>query len=314
MKIIRIDDLNNFNNNDDIINNTIITIGVFDGIHLAHKALIDTMIKYKQNHNVYIGVMTFDPHPDFVLSKRDNDGYITPINQKIQMFEDLGIDYLFLINFNKSIASLDYESFYDKFLKDFKFFVVGSDFRFGYKALGDAKYLKEKKNESIILDEIKKDDEKISSSLIRELLNKGEIKKVNNILGHPYELFGKVVKGAHIGTSLGFPTANIDLSDDYMSIKSGVYLSKVCIKDDKHEYFGMCNIGNNPTLNYVIRKRLEVHIIDYNYQLYDKEISVKLIDYLREEKKFDNKEELINQIKKDRDNAIEILNVNRGEE
>lgn len=285
--------------------NTIITIGAFDGIHLAHKAIIDRMKEYKNiNSDTQIAIMTFDPHPDYILKKRDVSGYITPTTIKALMFEKMGIDYLYLIDFNEIIANMNYLDFYDKFLSPFKFFVIGYDFKFGKNAQGDALFLKEKKKDTIIIDKITIDNEKISSSLIRELLNKGEIKKVNEILGHPYELFGKVQKGSQIGSTLGFPTANIDLYDDYMNIKSGVYKTFVNICGDDKTYIGICNIGHNPTLNYVKKKRLEVHLIDYDGILYDKDITIKLIDYLREEIKFNSKEELINQLKIDRKRAL----------
>lgn len=288
-----------------IFKNTILTIGAFDGVHLAHKSIIDIMNQEKIKNNMKSAVMTFDPHPDFILNKRCDAGYITPISKKIELFKELKVDYLIIINFNLKTANMSYIDFYNKFLSNFAYYVIGYDFSFGYKALGKASFLKEKKKDTIIVSEIDYSNEKLSSSLVRDLLSKGNVKEVIRVLGRPYEIDGTVTTGAHIGSSLGFPTANIDLDNSYMDILDGVYFVRAYYKDNK--YYGICNIGHNPSINYVKNKRLEVNLFDFNLNIYGELLKIEFLDYIRSEIKFENKEDLIKQISKDKEKVMKLI-------
>jgi len=282
----------------------IITIGAFDGIHLAHQTIIQKCNEIRDNNPEvqFSAVMTFDPHPDYVLKKRVNEGYITPIEERIEIFSKLGLDYLILIHFTETIATLDRKIFFDQFLKDFYGFVIGYDFRFGNKALGDPEYLLSLNANTVIIPEINYHNEKLSSTIVRSLLEQGNVQEVSKILGKPYEIKGIVTTGAHIGTTLGFPTANILLKDEYMNLHNGVYYVKVQYKNKLYQ--GIGNIGHNPTLNYVQNKRLEVHLFDFNLNIYGEQLTVQFIDYLRDEIKFKNKEDLVHQIKQDKEKVL----------
>lgn len=300
MEIIELQSSKILNNID--FSNLVITIGQFDGIHLAHKVLIDKSIEIAKKENKKSGVMTFDPHPDYVLGKREKIGYITPLDEKISIFKNMGVDYLLIINFDIEISRLSYIEFYNIYLKDFYAIVAGFDFKFGYKGLGDSNYLKQMNKNCVIIDEIDIDDKKIASSLIRDYLIDGNVKDIKKILGQNYRIKGNVVTGDGIGRSLGFPTANIAINENYVWVKNGVYAVNVNV-DDKC-YLGIANIGQNPTINYQKERRLEVYIIDFNLNIYGKEIEIEFLDYIRSEVKFDSKEDLINQLKKDKKNII----------
>ena len=301
MEIIDIDNSSDYS----IFKNTILTIGAFDGVHLAHKTIIDIMNQEKIKHNMKSAVMTFDPHPDFVLNKRSDNGYITPINKKIELFKEFNVDYLIIIQNKKKTANMNYIDFYNKFLSNFAYFVIGYDFCFGYKAEGKASFLKEKKKNTIIVSEIDYENDKLSSSKVRELLKNVNVKEVIRVLGRPYEITGTVTTGAHIGSSLGFPTANIDLDNSYMDILDGVYFVRANYKNNS--YYGICNIGHNPSINYVKNKRLEVNLFDFNINIYGELLEIEFLDYIRSEIKFDNKEDLIKQINCDKNRAIELI-------
>ena len=257
------------------------TIGNFDGVHLAHKKLIE---KTKISGYRTL-VITFENinKENFSLTNR---------KQKISYLEELEIDYLIIIPF-AAIKNV----FYNEFIKALKkmkvkYITCGTNFRFGFKREGDIIDLKNNFKVTVFED-ILINDEKVSTSLIKEYLIDGKIDKANELLEKPYKIIGEVTQGNKIGRQLGFPTANIDYGS-YLLPKNGVYLSLV--KYNNQEYIAMTNIGFNPTLNEQKKKRLEAHIIDFNEEIYGKTIEISFIKYLREEKKFNSKEELINSL------------------
>ena len=173
-----------------------------------------------------------------------------------------------------------------------KYITCGADFRFGFKREGDIIDLR-KKFKLTVVDDYIVNRTRVSTSIIKEFIADGLIEEANNLLKAPYTICGKVVHGNKIGRKLGYPTANIEYQD-YLLPKNGVYLTITTIKDIK--YLSMTNIGFNPTINEQSKPRLEVHILDFNEEIYDEEIEVSFIKYLREERKFNNKEELINSL------------------
>ncbi|MGI6709888.1 MAG: bifunctional riboflavin kinase/FAD synthetase [Bacilli bacterium] len=276
----------------------VLAAGQFDGLHKAHIKLIKKTIEVAKKNNCSSALMTFDPHPDYFLNKRERLGYITPLDRKITLLESFGIDYLIIIKFDEHLANMNYIDFEEEILDKFNIIqiVAGFDFRYGYKGLGNTETLKEHYNVYVV-DEIKYKGVKLGSDLIRNFLEKGDVKEVYKLLGRYYSIKGFVEKGNRIGQTLGVRTANITLKDDYYILKPGVY--GVYIEIDKSEFAGVCNIGNNPTLNYSKRRKLEVHIFDFDQDIYNVEITVKFVYYLREEKKFDSKDELVFQVNKD---------------
>ena len=280
----------------------ILAVGQFDGLHIAHLEIIKKTIENANINKCNSAIMTFDPHPDYFLNKREKLGYITPLNKKISLLESLGIDYLIVIKFDQNLCSMSFQDFEKNILNKLNIIkiVAGFDFRYGYKGLGNVETLK-KQYEIDVIDEIKYNGVKLGSNLIRDFLEQGDVKEVYKLLGRYYSIKGIVETGNKIGQTLGIRTANITLKDDYYILKTGVYGVYIDVRGK--EYVGVCNIGNNPTLNYSERRKLEVHIFDFDQDIYNVEIIVKFVYYLREEKKFDSKEKLILEVNKDIQNV-----------
>ena len=270
-----------------------ITIGAFDGIHKGHLALVEYLIKGKDNDKT--AVFTFDIHPDFLLSKTDTQGMINPIHEKAKIFENLNIDYLYILP--REILPLTANQFHEILKKlNVRRIVVGRDFIYGAKKSGNINTLKQSFNVDVI-DDIKYHNERISSTNIRKFLSLGKIDEIKHLLISDFDIVGKVIEGSHIGEKLGFRTANIDVDEKYHKLMSGVYKVKVIIDDEI--YLGVANYGVNPTCNLLTKPRLEVHILDFKKEIYNKEIKVIFDKFIRNEINFNSKEELINQIQKD---------------
>lgn len=283
-----------------------IALGEFDGLHVAHQVLIKKAVNYAKDNNIKSAVFSFDPHPDFVLKKRTNHGYITPMTEKMDRLEKLGVDYFVVLPFTLEFSRLDPIEFINDYLNSFAIrkIVVGFDYRFGFKGKGNTDLLKEHFNVEVV-EKIELDNLKIGSNEIREFLMKGDLDTVKSMLGRYYNITGNVITGNKVGRTFGIRTANIQIEEHYQTIRKGVYAVFVNFNGDR--YFGVCNIGNNPTINYVKIPRLEVHILDFNKEIYEKEISVDFVKFLRDEFKFDTVEEMVVQINKDIENAKEIL-------
>ena len=281
----------------DIDARLVATLGQFDGIHIGHMKLIEQVKKIAHDEGFKTGLITFDPHPDFVLKKRDNFGYLSPLTEKLKMLSEYGIDYAIIIEFNVAMSQMSPEEFYDRYLSHLEALVVGSDFRFGYRGKGNVETLKALGKRIIAIEVVKYNDVKIGSNQIRDLLMNGKVDKISLLLNRYYNITGIVRHGSKVGRTLGIRTANVDLAEEYQLIKKGVYAVSVHIAAGT--FLGVCNIGNNPTINYTEKMRLEVHIINYNGDLYNEEISIDFIERLRDEQHFSNVEEMVNQIHKD---------------
>lgn len=267
----------------------VVTIGQFDGVHLAHIALINKVKEIAKAKKLKSGLMTFNPHPDFILKKQTDETYITPLDEKIEFLKKFDLDYLFIVTFNREVAQLEPKLYVDSYLTAIgvKEVVVGFDFHYGLAGKGSGKTIKTDSNNKIavtIIDEIKYQNEKMGSTLIRELLANGNPREVTNILGRPYQISAKVVRGMQIGSKIGIPTANLEINDAFVMVKPGVYAVKVSYLNE--EFAGICNIGHNPSFNYKENLTMEVHIIGFSGDLYGKIISVSFIEYLRPEIKF----------------------------
>ena len=269
-----------------------VTIGAYDGIHEGHIKVINDLINNKENKTA---VMTFLVHPDIYLKKREDVGYILTKKEKEEFFSKTGVDYLiYLDNELLKLTFLEFNEYLKKL--NVKKIVVGSDFRYGKDGIGNIETLKEDfKVDSIVL--VKENNEKLSSSLVRDALKQGNIKLVNKILKHDFVISEQVLHGDRIGTVLGFKTDNLEPHEKYHDLRFGVY--KVMVRIDNKEYLGIANFGYNPTIKKNSVPRLEVHIFNYDNDLYGKYIDVIFIDFIRDEKLFNSKEELIKQIKED---------------
>lgn len=269
-----------------------LTIGNFDGVHLGHQALI----KETKQKDMFSMVMTFNPHPLTVCKREASYHFLTPLSYKIDLIRILNPDYLFIVDFDILGASRTKEFFVEWLHKlNVKKIVCGRDCHFGHMAQGNISDLK-KEFEVIELPNVIEEGERVSSTRIKSCLEQGKIIEANHLLGRPYSILGLVIHGSQIGTNLGFPTANIDIFGNTIP-KKGVYAVMVDVKN--HHYFGMANVGNNPTINYQLNARLEVHLFDFCNNLYGETVNVHFLEFFRPEIRFEGDTELIEQLHKD---------------
>lgn len=301
MKIWRHTDLFRFKN-------PVVTMGVFDGLHQGHKFIINKINDLAHSTGAESVVITLWPHPRLVLNKNtENLKYLTSLNEKIILFEKTLVDHLVIIEFTKEFAQLSSDKFIKNILVDkigVKHFVIGYNHKFGKNGDGDiAKFSKYSCIFDFSIEQagyFELDGVRISSSLIRKHLMEGELDVSNKYLGYQYFILGKVTHGNRIGRKIGFPTANIIPGDIHKLIpRDGVYA--VDLNIDNILYRGMLNIGIRPTVNSSNGNiSIEVHILDFNGNLYDKEVTVYFRKRIRDEKKFENIEQLRQQLLIDR--------------
>lgn len=288
-----------------IAKDTVSAIGFFDGVHLAHKKLIDKTIEYGDKHNLKKAVITFDVHPKSVLFGLDYF-YITPLERKIEIFKKFDLDYIYIIEFDKEKASLKPHEFINYYLGNINAIVCGFDFKFGVRGSGNVTTLKEHPEiKTIVVDEITYDGYKVGSTHIRDLINSGLVDQIHEVMGDYYSVKGEVIHGAKKGRTIGYPTANIN-TNDYLVPKTGVYATKT--KVDGVWYNSMSSVGHNPTLNCVTDVSTESYIFDFDKEIYGVVVELKFIKRLRDELKFDSVEALIAQIDQDGINSLKILN------
>ncbi len=272
-----------------------LVLGNFDGVHIGHAQLI----KYaRDNTKGNLGIFTFNKPLKTI------EGCLTSIEDRIEFFNSMNVDYVFVVKVDDNFKHITYYDFVDSILKKInpKKIFCGPDFRYGYNAQGDVNYLKERFHEVYVLNYVNDHNgNKISSSSIRELIKNGEIYEANRWLGRIYRLKGVVAYGKGNGTKFGFPTANISLSDNYVVPKNGVYITMTQVGETR--YRSLTNIGYNPTIKKNNKLTIETYIFDFQADLYGEEISVSFYKYLREEVKFKNEEALINQLEKDMEDA-----------
>lgn len=290
--------------------NTIVTIGNFDGVHKGHQELIKLTVEKGKEKNLKTMAITFDPHPIKCIKPGDHPPIITPLEQKIELLKYFGIDDILVIEFSKEFANLTAVEFTEDILVNIlkvKGIVVGKDYMFGKNRKGNIELLKEygKKYEfDVFIPEFATfSDKRISSTLIRKSVMGGKLDEAKSMLGRFYQIRGTVVHGRNRGNKIGFPTANLELIDE-LCPKMGVYAVVPEIEGVK--YKGVANIGYSPTFG-DHKFTVEVHFIDFKEDLYGRKIKVNFIQRLRGEKKFSGIEELSQQISKDVMNAKEIL-------
>lgn len=291
--------------------NTAITIGVFDGVHLGHKYLINKLIQNKNTSKLSCGIVTFDPHPIQILRPDINFKCLQSLEGRVRSLEQTGIDFISVVKFDHLLSQFTAQDFL-KELKEqlnFQLLVVGEDFRLGKNQEGDIAQLRTISNElefSIKKIPLQSDSKaKFSSSQIREFITNGNIDKANKILGTSFTIDGMVEPGEKRGRQLGFPTINLSLSTDLITPKKGVYASVTKIDGD--EYKSIVNVGTRPTFG-VDKILAESHLFDYNGNAYDKEVTISLLEFIREEIQFNNKDQLINQINHDVKTVKRLLN------
>lgn len=294
---------------------TIVTIGTFDGVHIGHQKIIKELIEEAKVSGKKSVLLTFFPHPRMVLQKDTSIKLINTINERAKYLEKLGLDYLIIHPFSKEFSRLTALDFVRNVLVNqlnTSKLIIGYDHHFGKNREGNIEQLTEYSHmyeftvEEIPAQDI--DEVSVSSTKVRKALLGGELKTANKYLGYNFSITGKVVNGKQLGGEIGFPTANIDVSEEYKLIpKMGVYVVKSII--DKNTVFGMMNIGNRPTVD-GDHQTIEVHFFNFNQDLYSKELTIELLYFLREEQKFDSINDLTNQLHRDKESSLNYLKNN----
>lgn len=274
------------------------TIGSFDGVHQGHQFVVSQVMEQAQKRGLASLVVTFPNHPLKVLRPDFKPQLLTLADEKTELLKKTGVDSIALLEFTKELSMLSAREFMQKILKEqlnVEVLIIGYDNHFGHDRKTFIDYVEYGKELGIEVIQNKElpADFKASSTVVRNALNEGNIDIANKVLGYSYYIKGKVVNGFHVGRKIGFPTANVETDPDKLIPANGVY----CVKALGH--IGMMNIGYRPTMDNGPQKSLEVHLLDFEGDLYGDEIKIEFIKFLRPERKFDNIEELIKQLEED---------------
>lgn len=295
------------------LQNAVVTIGTFDGVHLGHRKIIERLKELAAEINGETVILTFFPHPRMILHPEDESlKLINTIHEKAALLERLGIDHLIITPFSRDFSNQSPEAYiHDVLINTIgtKKIVIGYDHRFGKDRAGGFNDLLRLSAtygyEVIEIPEQDINDVAVSSTLIRDALLNGAIELANNFLGYPFFITGKVGRGDQIGRTIGYPTANIMIEESYKLIPDdGIFSAKVIV--DGVSYKGMAYIGSRPTINGITRN-IEVNIFDFDAKIYGKEISMQFFNYVRGDIKFDGLDALKIQLAKDRDDVLALL-------
>ena len=291
---------------------SILTIGTFDGVHLGHQKIITSLVTKAKQKSLQANILTFFPHPRMVLQKESNLKLIDTLEEKQNLLSELGIDNLIIQPFSKEFSKLTAIEFTrDVLVNELRIsaLMIGYDHRFGKNREASVedliRYGQSYNFEVNVIPAQDISSITVSSTKIRDAIKISDFKKVNQFLGRPYELNGKVIKGNGVGRTIKYPTANIEIKEIYKLIPpKGVYLVKIYLGEN--EFSGMMNIGNRPTIN-GLNQTIEVHIFDFDKDIYGKNLKVCFLKKIRKEKKFDSLPSLKSQLKKDEENCKRIL-------
>ncbi len=284
-----------------------ITIGNFDGVHLGHQKIISEVKRIAKEKNLSSAILTFEPHPiSFFKPDKSNNFRISSLAQKLQIFQELGVDYLIVLPFNKDLSEVSAIDFVSKILVkslNMKHLTIGYDFTFGKDRQGNFHFLEQQsKSLDFGLDEIQAirfGEQNYSSTLARKLISEGKISEANQILGRNFVISGIVKEGRKLASQLGFPTANISIKNHIIKPKFGVYKSSTFIPNLNQRFSSITNFGVKPTVYGNSLPLFETHILNFSNNIYGKKIIVELLDFIREEKKFASLEDLTSQIARD---------------
>ena len=292
---------------------SVITLGTFDGLHLGHQQIVDTVIQKSRQSGGRSFLLTFEPHPRKVIPGRNDVKLLSTLDEKVVILEQLGLENLFVINFTEEFSRQSPEEFVEKYLVKgigLKEVVIGYDHHFGKGRDGNFELLKDlgnKFNFSVTLvPEFNVEGETVSSTKIRNALLSGDVVKAGKMLGRNYSFKGKVVRGDGRGRKLGFPTANLSTeNEDKLIPAKGIYVAECIIENEKH--YGLLSLGSRPTFHKDGDVIPEFYIFDFDRDIYDKIMQVNLVEKIRDEEKFNSVDELIFQMKKDEEAGKEIL-------
>lgn len=317
MKVIRLSHPHSFKKED--FPPLVLALGYFDGVHLGHQKVIKTAKIKAEELGYKSAVMTFYPHPSVVLrNSKEHAACITSIKDKEEEIKNLGIDFLFIVEFTNHFAELLPQEFVDQYIIGLhvKHVVAGFDYTYGRLGRGTMETLpfhSRKQFTQTVVEKVVENNEKISSTLIRILIQNGEVHRLPAFLGRYYKTTGIVVHGEKRGRLIGFPTANIEHVDDYILPLTGVYA--ICAKVEGKWYKGILNIGYKPTFHdpSTVKLAIEAHLFDFEKTIYGQTVQIVWIKRLRSEKKFTSVEELIKQIGKDKEEAQQYFAKNSQE-
>lgn len=293
---------------------TVVTIGTFDGVHLGHRKIIKRINDVAQEKSLGSTLLTFFPHPRMVLQQKNDLKLINTIDERVGLLSETGLKNLVIEPFTKTFSRLEAKEYVEEYLINYlnaAVVVVGYDHHFGRNRKANIDDLKQfGLNYNFQVEEISKqdiDDVAISSTKIRKAIEDGEIEIANTYLSKPFMLSGKIVKGKQLGKNLGYPTANLFIKEDYKIVpKQGVYIVKSII--NHQTYYGMMNIGHNPTISEGNHKTIETYFFDFNQDIYNVNIQIEVLKRIRDEKKFDSLENLKRAMKDDEIFSREYIN------
>ena len=284
---------------------SVVTIGSFDGVHLGHQAILQQVIDKAKSSNSLAVAMTFEPQPQEYFSAETAPPRLMRLREKIEALLDFGMDLVVCLRFNHELRSLTATEFVQDILVDgvnTKHLIVGDDFRFGCDRKGDFNSLVtmgEQLGFSVQNTQtVELNNQRVSSTLIRQLLQKSDFDQVGVLLGRPFSINGKVIFGQQLGRKLGFPTANVNLNR-FRAPLTGVYAVWVDIEGIDHRIKGAANVGVRPTIGDMVKPILEVHLLDFDQQIYGRRISVEFIHKIRDEQQFTNLDDLADSISDD---------------
>ena len=278
-----------------------IAIGFFDGVHLGHQKVIDHAVRYAKENGVKSVVMTFDRSPKVVLGSAESEGYLTPIDEKLRILEEMGVDYTLVLKFDVSFLNLSAAAFIDQYLLKIGvcYVSVGFDFRFGRGGAEDAAFLLRYGEFKVnVSSPVLITGTKVSTTRIKKCLKLGSLDLVNQMLGRNYSVSGEIVYGQQLGRQIGFPTVNLKLDEDYLFSLRGVYATVSHINGVR--YVGMTNVGYNPTVSSINDLSVETHIFNFDEDVYGKQLRVEFIRKIRDESKFNGIDALVAQLEKDK--------------
>lgn len=292
--------------------NTFVTIGTFDGVHLGHQKIIERIETSANQKNCRSFLITFEPHPRKIVSKDSVIKLLTTTEEKLLILKKLKVQNVFLVNFTVEFSQLSADEFVKKYIIDgmgVKEIIIGYDHHFGKDRSGDLKKLtqlgKEFDFSLSMIEEVKINEQVVSSTKIRNALAEGNLLTANSFLGRYYSFSGKVIHGDKRGRTLGYPTANLRIDEDKLLPALGIYLCEVIVNNEK--YYGLLSIGRRPTFYSEGEIIPEVFILNFDEDIYDAIITLNLIERIRSEKKFDSVEDLIKQMDEDKKTALKIL-------
>ncbi|WP_079910223.1 bifunctional riboflavin kinase/FAD synthetase [Paenibacillus sp. 32352] len=289
----------------------VLAIGEFDGIHLGHQEVIKRALQTAKNMHIPASIMTFHPHPKEVLGQHKYTQLLTPANEKERILAGMGLDNSYLVAFDSEFMKVTPEQFVENMLipMNVNTVIVGFDFTFGFRGAGTPDTLCELAAGRFAVEVIRPfllNGSKVSSTLVREYLQSGQLEEANLLLGRPYTITGTVVTGDGRGRTIGFPTANIEMSESFVIPTLGVYAAKVNVDGEVHH--AVMNVGKKPTfVEHLDKPTLEAHLFDFSRSIYGSSVTVEFISFLRPERKFGSVDELITQIRSDVDRARTIL-------